>query len=241
MIEREETVTTMGSKDDAKTTLVVNQFAPKDNHHPVLGYYVHQSRRKYFSILLSVAAFSALLSFALTWAIVSSRPVKVTFALPDQTNNATTIPAPSANANTSGQSALTEDQLKAEVKKIGGSIFWAGPLAGAKYAFNHIAAGQDYVRYLPNGQGLSDQTQNYRVIATYKEAKAYDTIAAAAKLKTGVSFTNPDGSLVYYAKATPNHVYMAFKGFGYQIEIFDPTPGESLRLATTPGAIASLL
>lgn len=228
--------------NDVKTTLVVDQFLPEDNHHPLLGFYVHQSRRKYFTILFSVAALSALLSFTLTWAVVSSRPVKVTFALPNQTDGVVTTPTPAANANSSGQSALSEDQLKTEVRKVGGSIFWAGAMSGAKYTFNHLAAGQDYIRYLPDGQGLSDTTQNYRVIATYKEATAYATIAAAAKSKAGgVSLTNPDGSVVYYAKATPTHVYLAFKNFPYQIEIFDPTPGASLKLATTPGAIAKLL
>ena len=231
----------MRGGDDLKTTLVVDQFLPEDNHHPLLGYYVHQSRRKYFTVLFAVAAFSALLSFALTWAIISSRPVTVTFALPNQTNSVVATPTPTANLNSSGQAALTEDQLRAEVQKVGGSIFWAGSLSGAKYTFNHIAAGQDFIRYLPNGQGLSDTTQNYRVIATYKEATAYATLVAAAKLNTGVSLTNPDGSVVYYAKATPTHVYMAFKGVPYQIEIFDPVPGASLKLATTPGAIASLL
>jgi len=231
----------MKPENELQTALVVDQFLPEDNHHPLLGFYVHQSRRKYFTILFSVAALSALLSFALTWAIVSSRPVKVTFALPSQSNTVAATPSPTVNANSTGQSALTEDQLKAEVRKVGGSIFWAGALPGAKYTFNHIAAGQDYIRYLPNGQGLADTTQNYRVIATYKETTAYATIVAAAKLKTGVSLTNPDGSVVYYAKATPTHVYMAFKNFPYQIEIFDPIPGASLKLATTPGAIASLL
>lgn len=231
----------MKQAHDVKTTLVVDQFLPEDNHHPLLGYYVHQSRRKYFTILFSVAALSALLSFALTWAIVSSRPVRVTFALPSQSAAPVATPTPTVNANASGQAALSEDQLKSEVRKVGGSIFWAGAMPGAKYTFNHLAAGQDYIRYLPNGQGLSDTTQNYRVIATYKEATAYATISAAAKLKTGVSLTNPDGSIVYYAKATPTHVYMAFKNFPYQIEIFDPIPGASLKLATTPGAIENLL
>lgn len=232
---------TVKSRDEMETTLVVDHFLPEDNHHPLLGYYVHQSRRKYFTILFAVAAFSALLSFALTWAIISSRPVRVTFALPSQTTGVVATPTPTANLNASGQAALSESQLRAEVRKVGGSIFWAGSLSGAKYTFNHIAAGQDYIRYLPNGQGLSDTNQNYRVIATYKEATAYDTIVAAAKLKTGVSLTNPDGSVVYYAKATPTHVYMAFKNFPYQIEIFDPIPGASLKLATTPGAVTSLL
>ena len=232
---------TVKSGDNMETALVVDQFLPEDNHHPLLGYYVHQSRRKYFAILFAVAAFSSLLSFALTWAMISSRPVKVTFALPSPTNNVVATPTPTADASALGQVALSEDQLKAEVRKVGGSIFWAGSMAGAKYTFNHLAAGQDYIRYLPNGQGLADTNQNYRVIATYKEAAAYDTIVAAAKLKTGVSLKNPDGSVIYYAKATPNHVYMAYKNFPYQIEIFDPVPGASLKLATTTGAVASLL
>ena len=233
---------TMASADKRDTTLVVDNFLPEDNHHPVLGYYVHQSRRKYFTILFTVAALSALLSFALTWAVVASRPLKVTFSLPPTTSGVTApAPTPTGNANASGQAVLTEDQLKAEVRKVGSSVFWAGALPGAKYTFNHLAPGQDFVRYLPNGQGLVDTTQNYRVIATYKEATAYDTIVKASKLKTGVSITNPDGSVIYYAKATPTHVYMAFKGVPYQIEIFDPVPGASLKLATTPGAIASLL
>lgn len=231
------------AKEGVETTLVVDHFLPEDNHHPLLGYYVHQSRRKYFWILFWVAALSALLSFLLTWALISSRPMKFTLALPSLTQTAVATPAATfaANASSSGQVALAESELKIEARKAGGSVFWAGAMTGAKYTFNHLAAGQDFVRYLPGGQGLADTNQNYRVIATYKEATAYATIAAAAKLGGGVSVNNPDGSIVYYSKKTPNHVYMAFKNFEYQIEIFDPVPGASLKLATTPGAIASLL
>ncbi len=231
------------SKEGVETTLVVDHFLPEDNHHPLLGYYVHQSRRKYFWILFLVAAFSALLSFLLTWALISSRPMKFTLALPSPTQTAAATPAVTlaANAASSGQAALSENELKSEVRKSGGTVFWAGGVSGAKYTFNHLAAGQDFIRYLPGGQGLSDTTQNYRVIATYKEATAYATIAAAAKLGGGVSVNNPDGSIVYYSKKTPNHVYMAFKNFDYQIEIFDPVAGASLKLATTPGAVQALL
>lgn len=232
---------TIQAGDNVRSTLVVDQFIPEDNHHPVLGYYVHQSRRKYFAILFTVAALSGLIFSALTWAFASSRPVSVTFALPTQGQTAAATPTPTADTNAGGQTALSEAQLKTEVQKVGGSVFWAGAQTGASYTFNHISSGQDYIRYLPNGQGATDTKQTYRVIATYKEATAYQTIVAAAKLKTGVSLTNPDGSVVYYAKATPTHVYMAFKNFPYQIEIFDPTPGASLKLATTPGAIKSLL
>lgn len=228
--------------ENMRSAPFADQWPPADFHYDEIGYYVHHTRRRFYAILFWVAAISALVSFALTWAIASSRPVKVSFALPNTTTtNVVATPTPTVNRNTSGQAALTVDQLRAEVKAVGGSIFWAGAMPGALYTFNHIAAGQDYIRYLPNGQGLSDKTQNYRVIATYKETTAYATILAASKLGTGVSKLNPDGSIVYYAKATPTHVYMAFKNFPYQIEIFDPVPGASMKLATTPGAITGLL
>lgn len=234
-------MTTTRWEDSVRANRLHDYWTHVDVHEDELEYYVHHTRRRYFTILFAVAAVSALLFSALTWAVVSSRPVKVTFALPNPTSNSVPTPTATVNKNSSGQAALTEDQLRAEVKSVGGSIFWAGALPGASYTFNHIAAGQDFIRYLPNGQGLNDKTQNYRVIATYKEATAYATILAASKLGTGVSVTNPDGSIVYYAKATPTHVYLAFKNFPYQIEIFDPVAGASLKLATTPGAVASLL
>jgi len=183
----------------------------------------------------------AIVTFTVTWAITSNREVKVTFVQPDGSSQSITNGVPtneaSANPTISGQVALTEAELRSAVKTHGVPIFWAGPMPGARYALDHIANGQELVRYLPNGEGLNDVKQNYRVIATYQDANAFETMQTAGKLDTGVSITNPDGSLIYYAKATPTHVYLAFQGLAFQIEIFDPTPGVALKLATTPGLI----
>lgn len=186
----------------------------------------------------------AIVTFTVTWAITSNREVKVTFVQPDGSSQTLTTEVPtnaiSANPTTSGQVALTEAELNSAVKTLGGSIYWAGPMSKALYTLDHITSGQDLVRYLPNGEGLTDVEQNYRVIATYQDANAFETMQTAGKLDTGVSITNPDGSLIYYAKATPSHVYLAFKGLAFQIEIFDPTPGGALKLATTPGLIKAI-
>jgi hypothetical protein len=201
--------------------------------------------RKYLTLkLVGIGIVIAVMTFAVTWALTSSREVKVTFVQPNASTQTTNTQAPSntpaANPTTSGLVALTETELRAAVKTSGGSIYWADSEPGALYAFNHIATGQDFVRYLPNGTGLADTKQNYRVIGTYQDAKAFKTMQTAGKLATGVSITNPDGSLVYYAKATPTHVYLAFKGLAFQIEIFDPTPGVALKLATTPGLVKTI-
>lgn len=198
-------------------------------------------RRKLMLKRVGIGIVIAIVTFTLTWAITSKREVKVLFIQPDGSSQTLTTGAPtnanSADLATSGQVALTEAELQSAVKTLGGSIYWAGPMPNALYSLDHIASGQDLVRYLPNGEGLADVEQNYRVIATYQDANAFETMQTAGKLDTGVSVTNPDGSLIYYAKATPTHVYLAFKGLAFQIEIFDPAPGGALKLATTPGLI----
>lgn len=202
------------------------------------------SRRNLILALASVAVVSSLLTFAVTWALTSSRAVSVTFVNPRASSAATANPAPTnsvaVNPTTSGQVALTEMELRAAVKALGEPIYWAGPMPGALYTLNHLDSGQNLVRYLPNGKGLADVQQSYRVIATYQAANAFQTMQTAGKLSTGVGITNPDGSLIYYAKATPTHVYLAYKGLAIQIEIFDPTPGAALKLATTPGLIQTI-
>ena len=188
---------------------------------------------------LGVAIFSSLLTFSVALAAFSgSRSVSLSLVQPvgaSPSPLATTV-----NPITSGQVALTESELISAVKTVGGSIYWLGSAVGAKYTYNNVADDQNFIRYLPGGNGLADKEQKYRIIATYKDPKAYETMKTAAKSATGVSFTNPDGSIVYYLKASPLHVYIAFKDLAYQIEIFDPTPGASLKLATTPGILKTI-
>ena len=201
---------------------------------------IAQNKRKLqFLKYAGVAIFFSLLTFSVTLATFSgSRSVSLSLVQPpvaSPTPLATTV-----NPITSGQVALSESELISAVKAVGGSIYWLGSAAGAKYTFNNVADDQNFIRYLPGGNGLTDTEQKYRIIATYKDAAAYETMRTAAKSDAGVSSTNPDGSIVYYLKASPLHVYLAFKDLAFQIEIFDPTPGTALKLATTPGILKTI-
>lgn len=238
---------TVHGTDAQRESLILGQAVSPEFHAAFEEEYrLYNPRRGMWLRYLGVVLVTAVVSTAITWSVASSRPVTVTLSAADLAAQANIIPTPvpentvaATDVNT-GQVALSETQLRAEVKAIGGSVYWAGSVANSLYTLNHIKAGQDFVRYLPNGKGLSDQTQNYRVIATYKDPTAYTTVTTAAKTSGGVSFTNPDGSFVYYSKATPTHVYLVFRNLPYQIEIFDPVPGASLKLATTPGIIGSI-
>lgn len=196
-------------------------------------------RKLQFLKYAAVAIFFSLLTFSVTLAAFSgARTVNLSLVQPEKASP--TPLATTVNPITSGQVALTQSELISAVKAVGGSIYWLGSAAGAKYTFNNVADDQNFIRYLPGGNGLTDTEQKYRIIATYKDPTAYQTMQTAAKSTSGVSTTNPDGSIVYYLKATPLHVYLAFKNLAYQIEIFDPTPGAALKLATTPGILKTI-
>ncbi|MFZ2227219.1 MAG: hypothetical protein WAU98_01855 [Candidatus Nanopelagicaceae bacterium] len=135
---------------------------------------------------------------------------------------------------THGKVALTQAQLRDVVAGEGLVVYWLGPQEGALYALDSVNTAQNYVRYLPNGNGLDDTAANYRVIGTYETKDAYSATLNNAKKPNSVGFLNEDGNAVYYATLNPNSVYVGISGTDSQIEIFDPNSGLALIAARTP-------
>jgi hypothetical protein len=150
--------------------------------------------------------------------------------------------APKASSSTfteviAGKVALTESELIDAVKQLGVDVYWAGPVSGAKYTLAVPAEGQAYVRYLPNGDGLTDTQPNYVVIATYTTTDAFRATQAAGNQSNGVTFINAEGAAVYYNKNTPTNVYVAYPNLNYQIEVFNPIAKTALDIASKQGAL----
>lgn len=150
--------------------------------------------------------------------------------------------APKASNSTfteviAGKVALTESELIDAVKQLGVDVYWAGPVSGAKYTLAVPAEGQAYVRYLPNGDGLTDTQPNYVVIATYTTTDAFRATQAAGNQSNGVTFINAEGAAVYYNKDTPTNVYVAYPNLNYQIEVFNPIAKTALDIASKQGAL----
>jgi hypothetical protein len=150
------------------------------------------------------------------------------------------LPTSEAKNAIAGEVALTEQQLIQLVNEAQVNAYWVGPLAGASYALTITADNQVFVKYLPDGNGLDDLKPEYRVIATYPEAAAYDITRAAGTQSTAISFINSDGAAVFYSKDRPTNVYVAYAGIPFEIEVFDPDAATALDFATTPGSVSKI-
>ena len=131
----------------------------------------------------------------------------------------------------------TGETFLSAVKQLGVDVYWAGPVDGAKYTLSSPAEGQVYVRYLPNGDGLTDTKPNYVVIATYTTTNAFSATQAAGNQSNGVTFVNTEGAAVFYNKDTPTNVYVAYPNLNFQVEIFNPIAATALEIASTNGAL----
>jgi hypothetical protein len=142
-----------------------------------------------------------------------------------------------ALAAATGKVALTQKQLRDVVVGEGLVVYWLGPEDGARYTLISVNVHQNYVRYLPGGQGLNDLGANFRVVGTYKTKNAFKITQSEANSPNGVGLTSSDGNAIYYKTTRPLSVYVGLKHTDDQIELFNPTAGQALGDARTPGLI----
>jgi hypothetical protein len=193
------------------TRLAVLDIAEeREKHTPVF----------FVGLITAVALISAFITFGIAQQIKPTVDSRTTLA-----------------AKTSGGVCLSEKELRKLVTEQKVNAYWAGPVSNATYSLNTTSVGQVFVRYVLKGQNCDSETKEFRVIATYAVAGAYDSTKAAGSQSNGVSLANADGSIVYFNKDVPTNVYVAYPGIDYQIEIYDPNPKDAVTIATTPSKI----
>ena len=177
--------------------------------------------RQFFLILIiATAVISSLVTFGITNQLAPGLADRTTLA-----------------AQTSGGVCLSEKELRALVSANKIAAYWTGPVKDATYSINTTTPGQVFVRYILKGMDCGSTESNFRVIATYAEADAFNSTQQAGNQAEGVSLANPDGSVVYFNKNAPKNVYIAYPGIDYQIEIYDPDPKTAVTLATTSNQV----
>jgi hypothetical protein len=159
----------------------------------------------------------------------------VSFRLSGSSKKSST-PSVTTPSKDSTQVNLSADGIRTAVKALGKVVYWAGDESGDTYVLQTFANGQTTVRYVPSGGDPTSSGAIYRLMGSYPIKNAFNVTKQAASGGNSVLVTNSDGSVVLYNKSKMTNVYVAFPKVDVQVEIFDPTPGKALELATS-GAI----
>ena len=144
------------------------------------------------------------------------------------------------NSSTSSASAdaavVSVEQIQALATSVGHPVFWVGPTEGSTYELVRTSDGSIFLRYLPQGVKIGTR-EPHLTVATYPFPHAYEALKAVAKGSDEVKL--PNGGIVGATKGNRTSVHFAFPGVDYQGEIYDPSPGKALALATA-GRLAAV-
>jgi hypothetical protein len=128
-------------------------------------------------------------------------------------------PAPAVPTTPTATSRAGLGKLAA---RLGRPIFWLGPIAGSRLELTRAPDGRVYVRYLPSAVPLGTDTA-YLTVATYPRALGLAVTKAASRDAGTVRIPLPHGAVAFFSRSRPTNVYVAFRGVGEQIEVFDPS------------------
>jgi hypothetical protein len=132
-----------------------------------------------------------------------------------------------------GPVGLSVSELRSFAKGAGRPIYWAGARKGYSYELTQTTDNKVYVRYLPPGANVGVTGADFLVIATYPFP---DALQALRNVAGGHEIRLPGGGIASVNARHPTSVYLAYPGVGYQIEVYDPSPARSLKVARS-GAV----
>jgi hypothetical protein len=140
--------------------------------------------------------------------------------------------APAATAKPIGPVALSASGLRTLSSSVDQPIYWAGPKAGYLYELTRTSEGRVFIRYLPPGAQVGSKRQIYLVVATYP----FQNPLQALKNLPGTHVAIPGGGVAMVDTGHPQSVHLAYPGVDDQVEVYDPSPARSLKLARS-GAV----
>lgn len=139
-----------------------------------------------------------------------------------------------------GKVALSEQDLSSVIAANHLTVYWAGPMAGAKYSLIATNPNLIYLKYLPGGVGINDTTTPFRTVGTYVQKNAFAVGKYTGTVAGNIGMTSPDGNSIFYAFARQTNVYLGIKGKDIQIEVYDPVAGVALGLVLKQNQIVPI-
>jgi hypothetical protein len=138
-----------------------------------------------------------------------------------------------------GSRAASVQELKSLAVRLGHPIYWAGEGPDMSYELTRTRDGSVYLRYLPPGVGVGDRRPNYLTIGTYPQKGAFEILKATAAKNRVKTLRVENGGLAFVDRKHPTSAYVAYPAVDFQIEVYDPAPGQARQLVTS-GQIAPI-
>jgi hypothetical protein len=113
----------------------------------------------------------------------------------------------------------------------GTPVYWAGAMAGADLELSRPAPDRTYVRYLTGGAKAGDPNP-FLTVGSYRLGDPTGVLRRRGNEPGGVLASAPGGGVVYFDRANPKSVYLAYPGSKVEIEVFAPEFKEALQLVT---------
>lgn len=136
-----------------------------------------------------------------------------------------------ANGNdATSHDTLSQTGLQRAAAQVKGHVYWVGPRTGMHYEMDRTPSGRVYVRYLPGGVQAGDPRPKFLTVATYPLAHPLADLRRAAAKQNARRVKLPGGALAMTRRSDPRSAFLAQPGSKAQIEIFDPTAGQAMRL-----------
>jgi hypothetical protein len=134
------------------------------------------------------------------------------------------------DAPTPSAPRLSEGGLIDRANASGARVYWVGPRAGAAYELTITASRRAFVRYLPRGVHPGDPRPDFLTVGTYPLPTGVEALRRAGRASGAELIRLPGGALAYTSHQRPTSAYLARPGWDYQVEVYDPKPGEAMRL-----------
>lgn len=110
-------------------------------------------------------------------------------------------------------------------------IYWAGLTSGSELELSQPSADRIYVRYLPSGVEAGDP-RPFLTVGSYRFEDPTAALRSRGGEPGGVLASAPGGGVVYFDRANPKSVYLAYPDTEVEVEVFAPEFKEALQLVT---------
>lgn len=139
----------------------------------------------------------------------------------------------------SGETAIVSaDSLRETASEAATPIYWAGEQDGTELELSQPDENRTFVRYLTGGAEAGDKRADFLTVGTYAQPNAVASLRRQSQRSGGTISDAPGNATVYYDRASPGSVYLAYPSAEVEVEVFDPNFKRALRLVESGEIVA---